>query len=369
MKIGILTITPSIGFGGIMQAYALKYALEKLGHNVQVINYVPSRSIKSEILYFLKGVVNLLRGKYTKFSFQAELKYRSQNVIPFIEKYLNYSEKVTSNQQLKKLINSNYEAVIVGSDQVWRPQYVLGIENYYLEGVDSRIKRIAYAASFGVNIFEYTKEEAIRCSKLLKSFSYVSVREKSGVELVKTYLNYLGNVHCDLDPTLLVGTLAYERFISSPGQSTGRIFSYILDPTVDKENLVKRISNSLNLGVYSFNTNAENPKKGLEERVAPSVEEWLNGIYNAQFVVTDSFHGCVFSILFNKEFIVYVNKNRGAERFQSILSQLNLLDRMIYDEADFDSVILTKSIVWNKINIFFNAQRKDIVKRLMTVLD
>ncbi|MEG1616671.1 MAG: polysaccharide pyruvyl transferase family protein [Bacteroidales bacterium] len=368
MKIGILTITPNIGFGGIMQAYALKYILEKLGHDVQVVNYTTKVSIKDFVLFFIKSILKFTQGEYTKFFPKSEFKYKSQNVLPFIEENLNFSQKVTSKHELVQLINTSYEAVVVGSDQVWRPKYVLGIANYFFDGIDSNIKRLAYAASFGVENFEYTKEEAIKCSELLNYFSYVSVREKSGIDIVKKNLCYAGDVNCDLDPTLLVGRSAYKKFLSNKGLSKGKVFTYILDYTKKKEEVVELVSKTFDVEVYRFNTNAENPQKKLEERVAPPVEDWLNGIYSAKFVVTDSFHGCVFSILFNKPFVVYVNKNRGAERFVSILSQLDLLDRLVYDLSEFDSAILTKSIDWNKVNIYLELQRKEIANRLKIAL-
>ncbi len=368
MKIGILTITPNIGFGGIMQAYALKTALEALGNNVQIINYTTPDSVKGRITYFIKAIVKQLRGEFVKFSPQSEYNYRSQNVRPFIEQHLNFSRRVSNAKQLTELINNSYDAVIVGSDQVWRPMYVLGIENYFFKGVHDKIKKMAYAASFGVRDWKFTEEETNFCSKLLKSFSYVSVRENSGLKLVREELKYQDNVYCDLDPTLLAGVPAYKSFQKKDNDTPKNVFTYILDSTADKNLLIKGVLEKTGMALNEFNTNAENPNKPLKERVAPSVESWLNGIYNADFVVTDSFHGCVFSILFNKPFVVYVNKNRGAERFISILYLLGLEDRMIYNASYLNIELINKEIDWKEVNDILLRERNKIINRLKRVL-
>lgn len=368
MKIGILTITPNIGFGGIMQAYALKTILESLSNDVQIINYTTPDTVKGRITYFAKAIVKQFRGEFVKFSPKSEYIYRSQNVRPFIEQHLNFSQRVSNAKQLRELINNSYDAVIVGSDQVWRPMYVLGIQNYFFKGVHDKTKKIAYAASFGVSDWEFTEEETNLCSKLLKSFSYVSVRENSGLKLVREELKYRDNVYCDLDPTMLVDILAYESFLNKDNNTPSNVFTYILDSTADKNLLVKGVLEKTGMALNEFNTNAENPNKSLKERVAPSVESWLNGIYNANFVITDSFHGCVFSILFNKPFVVYVNMNRGAERFISILSLLGLEDRMIYNTSYLNIELVNKAIDWKEVNDILLRERNKIINRLKRVL-
>lgn len=369
MRIGILTITPSVGFGGILQAYALRYILEQMGHSVQIINYTTNSSLKNKLTYFAKSLIKKFNGEFVKYSPQAELRYRSQNIIPFIKDNLNFSKKVTSSTQLKHLINTSYDIVIAGSDQVWRPKYVHGIENYFFAGVKQRIKRIAYAASFGVDSFEYSEEEAWACSNLLKCFTYVSVREQSGVKLLKDNLRYEKHVFCDLDPTMLAGLSAFQSFILSTNKSKDKVFSYILDPTDKKKMLLDEVARILDKSICNFNTNAENPNKPLNERIAPPVEDWVNGIFHSSFVVTDSFHGCAFSILFNKPFIVYVNKNRGSERFTSILSQFNLCDRMIENFDEFDPNLLKREIDWENINKSLINQRIEILNRLKIAIN
>ena len=369
MKVGILTITPNIGFGGILQAYALSYVLKQMGHSVHVINYTSGYSLKSRMVFFVKSLIKAVKGQFVKYSHHAEIQYCSQNVATFIRNNLNFTIKVTSANQLANLINTSFDVVVVGSDQVWRPKYVLGIENYFLANVNLDVKKISYAASFGVDNFEYSEKEARTCSNLLKSFSYVSVREESGLKLLKNNLHYDGQAFCDLDPTLLAGEIAFKNFIRGAAPSTGQIFSYILDVSPGKQSLLNEVGNTLGKTVLNFSTNAENPSKPLNERVAPPVEDWLSGLYHSDFIVTDSFHGCVFSILFNKPFLVYVNRKRGAERFISVLSQLNLSDRMIGSFEEFDPGILNRTIEWEGVNNALLTQRNIIMSRLSIALN
>lgn len=369
MKIGILTITPNVGFGGIMQAFALKNVLDNMGHETQIIQYVHSDSLKNRILYIIHSLTQLIfHHNYIKFSSKSELKFRSQNLLPFIDKYLNFSVKVDNASQLNNLINTTFDAVVVGSDQVWRPKYVLGIENYFLKGVKQNIIKLSYAASFGVDNWEFTESETLECSNLLRNFVYVSVREQSGIKLIYEHLRYDGNVYCDLDPTFLLQKDTYVKLASPDDSCMPNIFTYILDPNQDKKSLVDCVISQTFMELRAFNTNAENPNKPLRERVAPKVEDWLTGIINSTYVITDSYHGCVFSIIFNKPFIVYVNKDRGSERFMSLLSMLGLQKRMIYDMREYKNQLLEAKIDWDKVNVILEEKRNVILRRLSDML-
>lgn len=370
MKIGILTITPNVGFGGILQAYALKNVLDRVtGGNTEVINYKYKPSFKSKLSFLVHFLSSICRGNFSKLTFDGDYYYRSKNVRPFHDKFLNFSNMVSSSRDLIRLINESYDAVVVGSDQVWRPKYVLGIENYFFQGIRPEISKIAYAASFGVYEWEFSNEETNKCSELICEFKYVSVREESGVALVKNKLDYTGNVYCDLDPTLLAGKVTFEKFLSKPKDYDNYIFTYILDGNGSKSYIVTQIKDIFKLNIFNFNTSAENFSKPLKERVAPRVEDWLSGIFYSSFVVTDSFHGCVFSILFNKPFFVYVNKRRGAERFNSILGLLGLKDRMIYNQDEFNENILKNDIDWDLINTILATKRNEIIQRLTKLLN
>ena len=370
MKIGILTITPNIGYGGIMQAYALQTILKKLGNEVEIINYRHKIGYKTKAKFFLKSVYKVfIKGEFAKFSLNDDYLYRAQKVSEFHQKYLNLSELVKTSKEFRCLANRKYDCIIVGSDQVWRPQYVVNIYDYYLDGIRKEIYKMSYAASFGVNEWQYSKEQTRRCAKLLKEFGYISVRERSGIKLIADNLSENFKVDWDLDPTLLIYQNDYASLIQNVPKNKNTLFTYILDPTFDKSQVVNKISKDLNLGINEFNTRAENGMGvELKLRVAPPVETWISGFRDADFIVTDSFHGMVFSIIFNKPFVVYINPNRGTERFTSLLSMLGLLDRMITCSTGLNQSLLSDTIVWNKVNDVINIKRKEIMSKLSRYL-
>lgn len=355
-----------------MQAYALRNVLETMGHQVCVIQKMYPYTKRQKILFFLSKIKRKISTReYVKFTINGDYNYRSQNVRVFHSKYLNFTDKVHTSKQLSNYINNNLDAVVVGSDQIWRPKYVSCIYDFYLNGVNDSIKKIAYAASFGVKFWEYTNEQTHRCAELIRKFSYVSVREQSGVKLIHENLGKDVCVDWVLDPTLLLTMADYSGLINDrPANAYRQLFTYILDETTFKLKVVEDIKNALNLSLNRFNTKAENGTgASLKERVAPEVEEWLNGFRNAEFVITDSFHGTVFSLIFNKPFVVLVNKERGAERFESILNKLGLADRMISDLHQFDMKLCSKHIDWVNINQNIARERGEIINTLKNKLD
>lgn len=343
MKIAILTQPLKSNYGCILQAYALQTVLTNLNHKVEVVNRDYAKpTIKVRFKRILRFFHTLffkffLGRKYLIVSNPLKQDYEylpKSKVHAFIERYINQGQRIQSSELLKKYFTEQqFDAYIVGSDQVWRPNYSPCITNYYLDEVPAGAlaKRIAYAASFGTTEWEYTQAQTEVCSRLVKLFTAVSVREDSGVILCNKYLGVEAqNV---LDPTLLLQEADYVRLIESATvKSIGEAYMacYILDESVEKNTLIKEISNEIKVDPVYLNDNVSN-----NTYYSLSVEEWLDRYRNANFVVVDSFHGCVFSIIFRKPFIVYGNKMRGMSRFESLLGQLGLSTRLISSLEDF----------------------------------
>jgi exopolysaccharide biosynthesis predicted pyruvyltransferase EpsI len=136
------------------------------------------------------------------------------------------------------------------------------------------------------------------------------------------------------------------------------LLTYILDGSNTKNEVVNQISNKFNYKIFKTNTDIDNYKLPLSDRIAPSIENWLRGFFDARFVITDSFHACVFSILFNKPFIVIGNKERGMDRFNSLLSMFGLQERLIASVNDLNAATLETEINWNEINNILQDRRK-----------
>ena len=346
MKIGILTLPLHTNYGGILQAYALQTVLERMGHEVVVFDKIlpePSLSLWKCPFVYSKRLVNKLLGRKDNIVFLEQYVSKikpiiQQNTNKFIKNYIHR----VSFKTFAKIPNADtFNSIIVGSDQVWRPIYFGEdhVDDAYLAFARGwNIKRIAYAASFGVDKWEYSPLQTETCKSLLHNFDAISVREESGVKLCRECLECKAQLV--LDPTMLLDKSDYVKIIktSNVPKSKSNLLVYILDETLDKTALIKNIADKYNLKPFRVGSNTENIHAPLNERIQPPVEEWLRGFYDAEFVITDSFHACVFAILFEKQFVVIGNKKRGMSRFFSLLSQFGLENRLIAENLNVSSV-------------------------------
>lgn len=364
MKIGILTLPLLTNYGGILQAYALQKVLKSMGHDAWLINKrsEPIPSWRYLIRKSKHGVKNILFGQDISILNEKQKKENeaiiSQNTQLFIDKYIQpQTDKYFFSKDLSQVEAYNFDACIVGSDQVWRPEYVSNIYDYFFNFIKGKTKKISYAASFGVDYWSFTLKQTSRCKYLAQSFDHISVRENSGVKMCKDYLN-VDAMHV-LDPTMLLKQSDYLSLIggSIADKPNQGILVYILDRNKDKETVIHTIEQELCSGIFHVNSETENHSASLKERIAPPVEEWLRGFQKAEFVITDSFHACVFAIIFNIPFIVYGNKDRGLGRFTSLLSKFNLEDRLILSSNDLGK-ILSNNIDWDHINSILEKERK-----------
>ena len=218
MKIGILTQPLKTNYGGLIQAYALKTTLEKQNHEVTIINRVGflrrNQKTSIKILTKIKKAIFKVLGKDKKILKEIQDRIDS-NCAQFIQKYIKHvSADIKTLDALYEYINKmQFEGYVVGSDQIWRPSYSPCIENYFIDFCnDEKVKKIAYAASFGGVTWEYTIKETTICSALAKRFNAISVREDSGVDLCNKYLGVEAK-HV-LDPTMLLEKEEYEYIVN-----------------------------------------------------------------------------------------------------------------------------------------------------------
>jgi len=352
-------------YGGIMQAWALQQVLKRMGHEVVTIDRQPDQpnmAYKAVRLVYRAGMKAIGKRK-APINFEKHLPTILQHTLSFIDQHITMSEPLYSTQQLRDHFDrENYDAVIVGSDQTWRPMYSPNIYNYFLDFLDSKkIQRIAYAASFGVDRWEFTDEQTRCCAELAKKFNAVSVREVSGVELCRNYLDI--NVAHVLDPTLLLDKDDYLQLIGSERliQTAQGVYTYFLDKTPEKLVLAKTAGKLLNEKVYSYQTpyvmRAEE-NKDFTGLTIPDVRDWLASICNARFVLTDSFHGVVFSLLFNKPFLAVGNSARGLARFDSLLNDLGLKHRLINSTTKLDDALVQDRLDGSKIDQAIFVKRR-----------
>lgn len=353
MKIGILTLPFNNNYGGYMQAYALMTVLKRMGHEPTLImrRHNPYRvSIVFRIKFFIKGILKtIIRHKIYPFIYGEESSFRARgkNMLTFVDKYIQPQTRyIYSTDELRKECEGHFDAFIVGSDQVWRPIYVQGlIGNMFLDFTTGwNVKRIAYAASFGTDAPEYTEEAKVLCGSLIEKFDAVSVREQSGLNVFDDFGWKVKNPKVVLDPTMLLTREDYNKVLTQESNiAKGKIFCYVLDNSNEVKTVISKIQKQIKKTIYEIT----DIQKG--DSVLSSIETWMSAIRDSDFVITDSFHGTVFAIIFNKPFIVYANKNRGIDRFRSILNHFGLEDRISNSSCSINEII-TKQVNWDSIN-------------------
>lgn len=385
MKIGILTLPLHTNYGGILQAYAMQVIIKRMGHDVKVINKnrKPYRKsfyivIKFFIIRILSTVKHLKLCKFYNINKELESRYEdflfmTQHTRKFVAKYIDCCYVRNYKRDIKP---TTFEAIVVGSDQIWSRKHGAVIDgnvaNAYLPFFPKEHPLlISYAASFGKDNWEYTKRQEKVARNAIRRFSAVSIREQSGITLCKEYLGV--DAIQLLDPTLLLQAKDYitDIDLEKVAESPGNMLVYIIDGNKEKDAIVSHCENRLNLKHFIVNSRAEDDNiqnKSIEDCVQPPVEQWLRGFYDAKFVVTDSFHACVFSILFHKPFIIIGNESRGNARFVSLLSLLHLSEHLVRSLQDISNFDVTKQIDFDRVDSLLEVEREKAFNYLKTYL-
>lgn len=358
MRIGILTIPFNNNYGGYLQSYALMTVLKNMGHSPTVIMRRQNRrsyTLRAKMSFFIKNVLNTIKERHRYpyiLNQEALFKYRGKNMLTFVSRNIQPQTRfLYTTKALQSQCKGSFDAYIVGSDQVWRPIYVKGsISNYFLDFVsEPYVKRISYGASFGSSTPEYTDAEKKLCGNLLEQFDAVSVRESGALSVFENLGWRVNHPQVVPDPTMLLPKTHYKGLIPSINtKAKGSIFCYVLDKNYANTEIISTIQQRLQKHIYEI----ADIQKGYA--VLPSIETWLSAIRDCDFVITDSYHGTVFSIIFNKPFLVCVNKDRGADRFTSLLEAFGLERHtsLMYPDIDdyFD---------WTVVNNVLEERRKE----------
>ena len=379
MKIGILTQPLQTNYGGLLQNYALQQVLLRAGHEVETIDWTPSnKSLRNRLSRIKWTILSFLfPNKFHKLRYQPteeERKVIQQHTNHFISTYIHHTKTILFKDGFSQQVKvGNYDAYVVGSDQCWRPRYNSFLSAMFLDFIqDKQVKRIAYAASFGTDQWEFTQEITSTCAPLAQKFDFVSVREDSGVKLCKEHLG-VEAVHV-LDPTMLLTKEDYINLIKAEKetQSSGTLFNYILDPDAEKTAFINKVAKEKGLTTFQVlpkcqaeTRTKDDVKNRIEDCIFPGVTSWLRAFMDAEMTVVDSFHGMVFSIIFNKPFWVIANVNRGMSRFTSLLKIFHLEDRLL-DAKQLKEVDINRPINWSSVNAILQQKSNECIKLLLS---
>ncbi|QHF38395.1 hypothetical protein PspS34_09000 [Pseudomonas sp. S34] len=350
-KIGLLTLPLKNNYGGILQAVALYSYLSK-NHNVKIIQKNAFRPTWKRLLVGILELIPLQNFKNHRSNHLKNKHHKS-----FIKKHLpNQTSPINNVDQLKKFtLESEFDAIIVGSDQVWRMDYIDdgSYSAYFLDFIENpKTKKISYAASFGKDHWQ-APEKIEEVTQLLKGFDAISTRETVGVDICREVFNSPRCEHV-LDPTLLVEKSFFEALLVQPVKSSKKILlNYTLDQNKIKNSLLTKT-----LDVLGESYEVSSIYEPQEKRPKFNVQQWIGHFSAADFVITDSFHGMVFSIIFNKNFLVVANKDRGLSRFSSLLNLLSLESRLITEDSQADiRNIVSNAIDYSDVEITLSQLR------------
>lgn len=344
MKIGILTFHWAVNYGAVLQAYALQKYLELQGHSVDIIDYKPLNediSLKSILKYprILASIVKHLPQRYAL--------YKKDKVInEFRHNYLHLTQRCYSYNEVSTIVE-NYDVIVSGSDQVLNPHFALHGEkaptSTYFLTFDNVSQKIGYAVSFGCE--NYPEEASKYVKQWISSFDKIGYRERSAAEIIHS-LGYNKNVSLVPDPTILMGKDLFTEinFQLSDDEVPYTLLYLLHGHKISFEELLptKRIVDIGQLDV--------------------PMEGWIQRIRDAKFVVTNSYHGMIMSILFHVPFVVLLEKGGLSgmnDRFITLLEVIGLKNRIVYDESDINRDIFNWNINWNEVEDLLSQYRKE----------
>ena len=313
MKIALITIWHEKNYGAELQAYATIAVLQQLGFQVEMIDIRLSDQNKKNLK---NRLVNLIQ-----YFTPSDHKFRQ-----FWGKYIPITRRYRSLSDLQ-LNPPSADIYMVGSDQVWNPDITKKFYPvYFLDFGSEKIKKVSYASSFGVLSWNHS-DKTDKVISLLKEFSHISCREKSGVEIIDKYFNLKANNV--LDPTLLCDD--YSQLIGSYVQKNTLVY-YPLSKDPQLESFAKDLGKELHMEPVNINKKTYLLRNIVWDR--PGIGEWVKSIAESRFVITRSFHGLAFSLIFKKQFAIIAVRNDRAIRVLDLLSLLGLENRFFSSVED-----------------------------------
>ncbi|MCU9925147.1 polysaccharide pyruvyl transferase family protein [Aeromonas caviae] len=359
-KIGLLNFHYSDhNYGAVLQAAALADVVSRIGYSVEHIDFIPNKMAQKKTLRQLLiavlaalGVKSLIKRMLGKKEYIKPTVTGGEVFEIFRDVWVARSQQTYTVSQQLNTVGTTYSAVVVGSDQVWRPNMFVNkhqdVDAYFLSFLPDSVTRVSYAASFGVDKWEDTSDTILsdRVRKAMTKFNAISVREQTGVAICRDHFGVTAQ-HV-LDPTLLSGVEFFERVIAKAGVSkqNENVVYYKLDVDTTFISAIKHIGDILQ--VPTEDIYYQMSEAGY--RYIP-VADWLAKIRDSKFVVTDSFHCVCLAILFNKEFICFANKDRGLARLQSLLASLGIDGRLCDEQQSLSSFFAEcKPIEYHNVN-------------------
>lgn len=333
-SVGIITYHGADNYGSVLQAFALQKTIAKFPEiDCNVINYISEAQKQMYGIYFKNNSIkNLLKNAYI-FLFQRNVRLKKKKSFDSFRRERLTLLPVQSTVAMDELQKDAYDVLICGSDQIWNVSIPDFSPLYMLNGLNGE-KKISYAASMGGLYKEFSDEQRKKIKGYLNSFDGISVREN----VAKKMLQECGihDIAVHLDPTFLVDKKAWISMMSNQVRTGDYIFFYSVDYNEESVNIARWYSKHFHMPVVTMYTSWRSYficRDGIDWSGKTGVEDFLSLVYHAKFVLSGSFHGTVFSLIFNKPFFRIQKTNNGErvidDRVKSLFSHFDIEDREI----------------------------------------
>ena len=358
-KIGIMTFHSALNYGAILQAYALQTFLEELDFDVRIVNYRCPFIEKCYRPFFVSD------GKYLNafvrgICFGNTIKLKKKRFVCFTAKYLKLSETYYDLPSMEH-ISKEYDYFVSGSDQVWSPISANFDGAYFLPFAEDN-QKISYAASIGTS--KLSDEVKLEMKKRLKGFSCLSVRENSAKALLQEF-DCRRQILVHVDPTLLLRKDQWEKLAAANILSEDYILIYNVEKPVKDVEFAKKYARDHKLKIVYINDRTLRKDNEIQYVEAPSPDVFLSLFANAKVIVTNSFHGTVFSVIFKKTFYVELeNEKQYNVRVADLLKELKISGRDI-GEKNFAG---DSDIDWKDLDHTLEIKRGEAFKYFNEVL-
>ena len=371
MKVGIITYHGAHNYGSALQTYALWNAVKNEGHNVEVINY---RTLRQDDLYRLYSkpnkIMNIVRNAQS-FVYKNDLVKHHCKFESFLSDNIVLSDKEIRDKNELVELNHIYDCFICGSDQIWNPNCIDFDSSYLLDFVSDKSKCFSYAPSIASNCIDEKWKKCFHDNLVL--FSDLSIREDSGGKIISEITSR--KVKTVLDPVFLLSD-SYWKNISSDSMSYAGIKSeyilcYFIGDIPGMRKYAKELGKKYKLPIIVININLRDLKMNCIKRYDCGPLDFVDLIYNAKIICTNSFHAISFSLLFDKEFHAFVDnthENSAKSRITDILKTLNMECRLVdncseilpsMEKGDFD--------YHDKLDLYILASKKYLKEALSKV--
>lgn len=366
-KVGIVTFNSAHNYGAVLQAYALQEKLKELGVEPYIINYrnkeIDDNYKILKIRTTNRSIKQIIRDVIVKLVFLPINYKKYSNFEKFMKKYFNLSKRYNTEKEIKDTF-PNYDIYIAGSDQIWNPVRTGNklSDIYTLNFGANKTKRVSYAASIGVDSLTECQKEDLK--EKLSILDEISVREETAQKILNEVLNK--EVKVVLDPVFLHSADRWNEFSKENKIKEKYILVYSIEDNPELIKITNYLSEKTGYKVIHFKkkSKCKNPLKSV---YTSGPKEYISLIKNAEYVINNSFHATVFSIIFNKEFYT-IPHSIASSRMADLLSKLNIKNRLIYNIDEFKSK-QDSPINYCEVNDILERERKKSIDYLKEILE